>query len=66
MKFQAIDKFEYDYVVLNSNIIKTIEILNKYGKEGWELFKLFEPKTAVYPYQAILKRKITEYENNIS
>ena len=62
MKFQTIDKFEYKYEELSSSIHKAIIKLNELGKEGWELIKIENP-TSYVGYKALLKRRITEYDN---
>ena len=63
MKLQAIDKFEYRYEPLYSSIESSINILNILGKDGWELFSLKTPKSTGEQYKALLKRRITEYDN---
>ena len=62
MKVQYIDKFEYQYTPLYSNIEKSIEFLNRFGDNGWELIDLIKPESTGEQYKAILKRKITEVE----
>ena len=63
MKVQTIDKFEYKYEILYSSLESSINKLNLLGKDGWELFNLKTPKSTGEPYKALLKRRITEYDN---
>lgn len=62
MKYQGIDKFEYQYINLYTTIGASITHLNLLGKEGWELFELIYPKSSGDCYKALLIRKITEVE----
>ena len=57
--YEAYDKFEYIYVELGMSPQRSIDILNKKGKEGWELIKLFNPIMSGDIYKGLMKRKIT-------
>lgn len=62
MKLQGIDKFEYKYVDLYTTFGASVTNLNILGKEGWELFELYHPKSNGDCYKALLIRRITEVE----
>ena len=62
MKFQGIDKFEYKYVQLGTNLPSSMKTMNGLGQEGWELIELFSPYKPLSGdiYKGLFKRKITE------
>ena len=60
MKITCVDKFEYKYTPLASSWQRSIEILNEFGKDGWEVIELIKGSGAGSQNKAILKRKITE------
>jgi len=64
MILEAYDKFEYKYVKLSTSIKSSVDDLNSYGNEGWEIVKFFEPRNALVgdTFAALLKRKITRTE----
>lgn len=62
MKYQAYDKYEYNYVELYNSIQTTLRSLNLLGQEGWELIELIKPKSSGDIHKAWMKRKITEVE----
>jgi len=64
MILEAYDKFEYRYVKLSTSIKYSIDDLNIYGNEGWEIVKLFDPKYDLVgdTFSALLKRKLTRTE----
>ena len=59
MILEAFDKFEYNYIKLSTSINKSINELNYYGNEGWELIHLESPKMTGDIYRGLMKRKIT-------
>ena len=64
MILEAYDKFEYKYVKLSTSIKSSVDDLNFYGNEGWEIVKFFDPQNALVgdTFSALLKRKLTRTE----
>ena len=64
MILEAYDKFEYKYVKLATSIKSSVDDLNIYGNEGWEIVKFFDPQSAFIgdTFSALLKRKLTRTE----
>jgi len=58
MNTQEFIKYEYKYVKLRSNIDITIELLNDFGNDGWEVIELEKPKSTGDVYKAFMKRKL--------
>jgi hypothetical protein len=59
MQLESYDKFEYKYIKLSTSLMRSIDLLNEEGKEGWEVIELMHPTISGNIYEAVLKRKIT-------
>lgn len=59
MILESYDKFEYKYVKLATSLIRSIDLLNEEGKEGWEVIEIMHPSIGGDVHKAIMKRKIT-------
>lgn len=60
MILESYDKFEYKYVKLSTSLMRSIDLLNEEGNEGWEVIEIMHPAAIGGDvYRAIMKRKIT-------